>query len=471
MYRKSLEMDASGEQERQQCDGEFGNFIDRVAQLPLVRSAVNTTLNVVKKAKESNGLFDYTLTNAINTALFAAEKAKPVVYKFEVPIGYVDILACKTLDKLEQTAPIITKTPEEIVNESRKVYEENVVKPALAQYNNIKNYGLGKVNAIKGYGVQTATDLANTKYGHFVIDKVDGLIVKVDCYVDEYLPKSPEVFDDAQQEPEPKLDSNVDTIEKAVFVSRKLRQRLYHHGLLKLEVAKKRTDAILANLNVVLEMARNVKSNLDDRNKALRDHFQQLWEETAKNAAAGAELETVEQRILYLAQQLTSQLRSTYQKVAITLNYFPKTLQEKVDPTIKTVNVYIADLYTQLAKTKSFDEVSDVVSAQLNEALKKLELACAAIYEAAVQRRPLSWMDDDKDKLSNGSAVQCDGRTDASSAESDKEDSRQSFENEPNKSSNQYDYNEPHACDHNDTNRQQNCTSSDCWKTEDENRG
>lgn len=461
-------MDANEEQK--QGEHECGNFIDRVAQLPIVRSAVDTTLNVVKKAKESNGIVDYTLTNAINTALFAAEKAKPMVFKFEVPIGYVDILACKTLDKLEQTAPIIKKTPEEIINESKKVYEENVVKPALAQYNNIKNYGLGKVNAIKDYGVQTATDLANTKYGHFVVDKVDGLIVKVDGYVDEYLPKSPDVFD-GQQEPEPKLDDSVDTIEKAVFVSRKLRQRLYHHGVLKLEVAKKRTDAILANLDVVFEMARNVKSNLDDRNKALKEHFQKLWEETAKHAAAGAELETIEQRILYLAQQLTSQLRNTYQKVAVTLNYFPKTLQEKLEPTIKTVNLYIADLYTQLIKTKSLDDVSEVVSAQLHEALKRLELACATIYEAAVQRRPLSWLEEDKDKLSNGSAVQCDGKNDASAAPSDKEDSKKSSQNEPDNSSNLNDHNQPHTCDQNDTNRQQNCASSDCRKTEDENRG
>lgn len=228
MYRKSLEMDPANDQaaeQPQRCVGDADNFLERVTQLPLVRSAVNTTLNAVKKAKESNGLVDYTLTNAINTALLAAEKAKPLVNKFEVPIGYVDVIACRTLDKLEEKAPIIFLTPEQIVSESKKIYQETVVKPALAQYNNIKNYGLGKVDAIKDYGVKTATDFAKTPYGHFVVDQVDVLLIKVDEYVDEYLPKTPgkfnspedEVEEEEEQEFDAKLDANIDTIKKELL--------------------------------------------------------------------------------------------------------------------------------------------------------------------------------------------------------------------------------------------------------------
>lgn len=53
-----------------------------------------------------------TAENTVNN--YAAICVLPVVQTFEKPIHVVDTLACKTLDKVEETLPIVTKTPDEV---------------------------------------------------------------------------------------------------------------------------------------------------------------------------------------------------------------------------------------------------------------------------------------------------------------------------------------------------------------------
>lgn len=55
-----------------------------------------------------------TLSKAEDTAKFAAQFAVPVVHTLEKPIHVVDNLACKTLDKMEDTLPAMTQTPEQV---------------------------------------------------------------------------------------------------------------------------------------------------------------------------------------------------------------------------------------------------------------------------------------------------------------------------------------------------------------------
>jgi hypothetical protein len=48
------------------------------------------------------------------TAKLAVAQAYPVALKFEKPISYVDSLACKGLDALEDNVPLVKKAPEEV---------------------------------------------------------------------------------------------------------------------------------------------------------------------------------------------------------------------------------------------------------------------------------------------------------------------------------------------------------------------
>lgn len=61
-------------------------------------------------------LIKRTLSKAEDTAKYAALLAAPVVQTLERPIHVVDTLACKTLDKMEDSLPAITHTPEQVSN-------------------------------------------------------------------------------------------------------------------------------------------------------------------------------------------------------------------------------------------------------------------------------------------------------------------------------------------------------------------
>jgi hypothetical protein len=56
-----------------------------------------------------------TWSTAEDTINYAASCVLPIVQTtFEKPIHAVDTLACITLNKVEETLPVVTKTPEEV---------------------------------------------------------------------------------------------------------------------------------------------------------------------------------------------------------------------------------------------------------------------------------------------------------------------------------------------------------------------
>lgn len=62
----------------------------------------------------SNKLIEFSLQNAENTVWTVVDMSVPLVTKFEDPINKIDDLMCKSLDLVEQNAPIVTYTPEEV---------------------------------------------------------------------------------------------------------------------------------------------------------------------------------------------------------------------------------------------------------------------------------------------------------------------------------------------------------------------
>jgi hypothetical protein len=63
----------------------------------------------------SPSLIKKTCVYAEDTLNYAASCVLPIVQTtFEKPIHAVDTLACKTLNKVEETLPVVTKTPEEV---------------------------------------------------------------------------------------------------------------------------------------------------------------------------------------------------------------------------------------------------------------------------------------------------------------------------------------------------------------------
>uniref|UniRef100_V5HID1 Putative lipid storage n=1 Tax=Ixodes ricinus TaxID=34613 RepID=V5HID1_IXORI len=141
------------------------HFIGRLYELPAVASAWETAAQSYIRVKGSNGLLAYAIDTAEKSAALAVERGLPVVNKIAgTPLNYVDGLACKGLDKLEEAYPGVKKNaPEQIVADA--------VDFGRKKYGDVKEYGFAKINGIKtasadtiqlvGHPVQTMTLCSN----------------------------------------------------------------------------------------------------------------------------------------------------------------------------------------------------------------------------------------------------------------------------------------------------------------------
>ncbi|KAH9369917.1 hypothetical protein HPB48_000490 [Haemaphysalis longicornis] len=85
----------------------LSHFVDRVTSLPVVVSALDTAKQSYNHVKDINGLLGYTLSTAEKSAAYAVGHSRPLLEKLARPISYVDSLACKGLDRIEQSYPAV----------------------------------------------------------------------------------------------------------------------------------------------------------------------------------------------------------------------------------------------------------------------------------------------------------------------------------------------------------------------------
>ncbi|XP_013775759.1 lipid storage droplets surface-binding protein 2-like [Limulus polyphemus] len=146
-------------------------FIRRVSLLPVMQSALSYATTTYDYLKESSSYVKCTLTTAEKSLNFALDQAIPLVEMFEMPIQKVDYLACQGLDKLQEKAPVIKKTPEQIVSDTTELYC-TVYQKGFQKYDIIKNFGIGKCQAVKDYSYQKASELL-TSYIQCLLKSVD----------------------------------------------------------------------------------------------------------------------------------------------------------------------------------------------------------------------------------------------------------------------------------------------------------
>lgn len=275
MYRKHLRM-ARGEGEAQDS-GLKSHFVERVVKLPMVHVAWDYATSTYTHLKESNKLVNFTLTNAEKSVSFVAEQAKPVVRKFEKQIQAVDTLACRGLGTLEEKVPLITKRPEQIIGETRKLYSDAV----SSRIEGIRSYSNGKVKSVADYGLQKAVDIFGSHLVQSVVTSVDGALVITEHVLDLILPPVDEEFQNDVNNVDEKEKKSV--LARVAHLSSKLRYRAYKHLSQKVknvqEMALTVQDRALTVVIVPLVMfAQSAKEGVE----AAQNYAKALWETLTK---------------------------------------------------------------------------------------------------------------------------------------------------------------------------------------------
>lgn len=172
MYRRRLK-------EKEKMEAEEGQlqFLSRVGQLPMVTSTMDQLGSLYSRTKESNRLMKFTLQTAESGVKVVTCSAMPVINKFEKPIGAIDNMACTQLEKLEEKYPIITKPTEEVVKETKELYN-STLKPTVDRITSVTQYGIDGCKTVTQYGVdgyKTVTQYGVDGYKTVTQYGVDGI--------------------------------------------------------------------------------------------------------------------------------------------------------------------------------------------------------------------------------------------------------------------------------------------------------
>jgi len=371
-------------------------FVSRLYDLPVVTSAVGKLSAFYTGTKEHNRLFRFTLETTETSLGLVLNTAKPVVAKFEKPIGTLNGLACHQLEKLEHDYPIITKPTDIVLRQTLERCQSAVrpiterIKPfttcvgsatqfgatkindakvfTLDTVDGVKSYsiktvngfttsGMDKLVAVKDLGSRQVSRILSNQTGRAIVARVDMVIDLADCYVDKYLPEEEEALKDSKalskakkSDPE---NQHVVVMNKAVQLGYKVRRRAYNHAAKKLKVLKMRSLETVDKLHFTVDLIEYGHSHVD----GAKNKVQFIWEEINKSPEeVSKEITenehnvknlTYERRAIATARHLTQKFKAG---LSASVEMIPTPVRVQIDKAIELAQSLL-QTFTLRAKT------------------------------------------------------------------------------------------------------------------------
>jgi hypothetical protein len=351
-------------------------FLERVSEIPVVNVAKEYSTAAYNQVKQYNRFTAAALSAAETTALYFAVTAKPFLEKVQPHAQFVDEIACRGLDAVEEKVPFLMKPPEELVEDARKLCT-STVEMGLQKVEDIKSMGTETISSVKTYGLQKANDA----------------LTGTEELVDKYLPPA---FGEGS--PEAKRDSRT-VPERAQKLTSKIGLRVYGHGVKHLLSVHKLGQESVSKLVYTVELLRHLKE--DYKNRSVQEYVDEaklkatwIWEELNKEPAEAADAEkSLEQRILSLARRTTSMLVHAYNVASVPIAALPQVYRERV----QTASKYTAELFSHFDQATTAGEVTigvlKIATEKLN-ALRNLmqdlktDLEMEDMAESSAEKQP-----------------------------------------------------------------------------------
>jgi len=195
--------------------------LNKFSSIPLIKSAIGLASDRYSRFKAYNGLISATLSKAEQSLLFVVSTAKPVIDKFEKPISFADNIACQGLDKLQEKVPAIKKSPEEIKDDTKKLFE-GFETPIVGRIQVVRKYSTDTFNEMKDYGYNKVNGVMDSPYIRVFRNSIDTAIELTHNAVDHYFPA-------ADNEPKDQNNTEGQTlVVRMSNLSEKIRRRMYN---------------------------------------------------------------------------------------------------------------------------------------------------------------------------------------------------------------------------------------------------
>lgn len=155
-------------------------FINRLIEIPLIKSFSQTIVSTYGRTKNSNRLINYSLEKTEEIVKYANRKAEPIKQLFDRPVNLASDIADKQLQWFQRHYPIINSTPDEISKYGQNLYEKSVVKRGIDGVSTTKEWTVATITDYRDRLLKSAQAGQATinRYANGVLDFTEGIIDK-----------------------------------------------------------------------------------------------------------------------------------------------------------------------------------------------------------------------------------------------------------------------------------------------------
>nr|XP_020480005.1 perilipin-2-like [Monopterus albus]XP_020480006.1 perilipin-2-like [Monopterus albus] len=377
------------------------NVVERVTNLPLVSSTYGLVSSMYFNTKDTHPY--------IKTVCEAAEQgvrtitsvafttASPIMDKLEPQIAIANDLACKGLDKIEKTLPILHHPPEQIVSNAKDVVNaakgvvtgtvSDTLTSVVEKTRGAVQGGVEKTKAVVSGSVSTVLE---SRVGRLVSSGVDTALSTSESLVEQYLPLTED-----ELELEEKSSQGFDKKEPSYYVrlgslSVKLRKRAYTSAVARIRDGKQRSMEFITELNSTVDLIQSGRNNIDRTNQMVNSKLSSVlsWKSSSPDQEDSHKAEVIESRTLALARSLTQQLQTTCLVLVSSLQGLPNHVQQEA----LSLGRSATRVYSSFSKARVVGDLPDSVLSSSQVQLGKIKQSLDNVMDYLVNNTPLNWL-------------------------------------------------------------------------------
>ncbi|XP_060790931.1 perilipin-2 [Neoarius graeffei] len=380
------------------------NVVTRVAKLPLVSSTYGMVSDLYSNTKDNYP--------AIKSVCEAAEmgvkmitsaaltSALPVIGKLEPQISRANDLACKSLDKIEKTLPILHQPSGELVTSAKDRVTETMngaketmshtLNHVMVRTRGVVQESVEKTRVVVTGGVNT---MMEGKVAKLLSSGVDTALSTSEILVERYLP-APEDNHEHEINVTKGFDEKINEPSYYVrlgSISTKLRQRVYQKAISKVRDAKRNSQESISQLNRTMDLIEYTRKNIDGANQKVIEKLSALMDWKSASPSDGDtdhKAELIESRTLTIARNLTQQLQTTCFTLVSNLQGLPQNIQEQA----LSIGHMARDVYTRFNSAAALSDLSDAVLSNTRSQLKSMRDSTDNVLDYLVNNTPLNWL-------------------------------------------------------------------------------
>ncbi|XP_045449424.1 lipid storage droplets surface-binding protein 1 [Melitaea cinxia] len=327
--------------------------LQRVANIPIVKSSIDVTEKIYFKIRESNPLIRWYLILGEKSLATGTQLALPAVHLLESPINQLDKFLCKSLDVVEKRVPSIYLPPQ-------------------AMYSETRQYVLRRADSVK----QLGTAVLDSRVTAVTANVLDRALTTADKYVDKYLP--PDYQDAADVAI---IVTSADAVDGSESGRARAAQAVQHGARLKRKLQRRLTRQALAEakaikeqIHVLVYVAELVATDPVLAWQKAKELYASLSQPEPENQARP---DTLEQLLVMLS-------RETARKIVHLINYthndLPKNVRQGLSIVTKHMTAVSDSILKMLPVDTAMTEVRGIRN-RLHELLQQLQATSKTYLE------------------------------------------------------------------------------------------